>query len=93
MSKEITLNNIYNFIEGNTRLFTKSIQPEHIKQQISYRMLQCKDDCMITKECKYCGCDVPGKMYVSKSCNNGDRFPDLMSKVDWEEFKKDKNIE
>ena len=93
MSKEITLNNIYNFIEGNTRLFTKSIQPDHIKQQIAFRMLKCKDDCMITKECKYCGCDVPGKMYVSKSCNNGDRFPDLMSKVDWEEFKKDKNIE
>ena len=93
MSKKITLSNIYNFIEGNTRLFTKSIQPEHIKQQIAYRMLLCKDDCMITKECKYCGCDVPGKMYVSKSCNNGDRFPDLMSKVDWEEFKKDKNIE
>ena len=39
MSKEITLNNIYNFIEGNTRLFTKSIQPTHIKQQIAYRML------------------------------------------------------
>ena len=92
MSKEITLSNIYNFIEGNTRLFLNDLQPSHIKEQISYRMLQCKNDCMITKQCKYCGCDVPGKMYVSKSCNNGDRFPDLMSKIDWELYKIDNKI-
>ena len=30
MSKEITAQNIYNFIEGNIRLRTKSIQPQHI---------------------------------------------------------------
>ena len=92
MSKEITLNNIYNFIEGNTRLFTKSIQPEHIKQQIAYRMLLCKDDCAKEGHCIKCGCDYPGRIYTTESCNT-DRFPDCMSRIDWEEFKKDKNIE
>lgn len=92
MSKEITLNNIYNFIEGNTRLFTKSIQPEHIKQQIAYRMLLCKDDCAKEGNCIKCGCDYPGRVYTTESCNT-DRFPDFMSRIDWEEFKKDKNIE
>jgi len=41
MSKEITLSNIYNFIEGNIRLKTKTLQPQHIKEQISYRLLIC----------------------------------------------------
>mgnify|MGYP003494799873 FL=1 len=49
MSKEITLSNIYNFIEGNTRLFTKSVQPDHIKCQIAYRMLKCANDCAKSK--------------------------------------------
>ena len=92
MSKEITLSNIYNFIEGNIRLFTKSIQPDHIKQQIAYRMLLCSKDCAITKQCIKCGCDYPGRVYTTESCNT-DRFPDFMSRIDWEEFKKDKNIE
>ena len=92
MSKKITLSNIYNFIEGNTRLFTKSIQPEHIKQQIAYRMLLCKDDCAKTGRCIKCDCDYPGRVYTTESCNT-DRFPDFMSRIDWEEFKKDKNIE
>ena len=91
MSKEITLNNIYNFIEGNTRLFTKSIQPEHIKQQIAYRMLLCKDDCAKEDHCIKCGCDYPGRIYTTESCNT-DRFPDFMSRIDWEEFKKDNNV-
>lgn len=95
MSQKITLSNIKQYIEGNSKMFLNKLgfQTEHLQEQISYRMLQCKDDCMITKECKYCGCDVPGKMYVSKSCNNGDRFPDLMDKENWDKYKIENNIE
>ena len=95
MKHKITIDNIEQYIEGNSKMFLNKLgfASKHLQEQVSYRMLQCKNDCMITKHCKYCGCDVPGKMYVSKSCNNGERFPDLMSKVDWELFKKDKNIE
>lgn len=86
MSKQITAQNIYNFIEGNTRLFTKSIQPQHIQEQISYRMIICSKDCMIKKECIKCGCDVPARLYTSESCNL-DRFPNFLSRIEWEEFK------
>lgn len=91
MSKEITLSNIYNFIEGNIRLKTKSIQPQHIKEQIAYRLLKCKDDCANQSHCIICGCYFPDRAYSSESCNT-ERFPDFMSKTDWELYKIDKNI-
>ena len=93
MSKEITLSNIYNFIEGNIRLRTKSIQPQHIKEQIAYRLLKCKDDCAKIGHCiGPCGCDFPDRAYSTESCNK-ERFPDFMSKVDWELYKIDNKIE
>lgn len=91
MSKEITLSNIYNFIEGNVRLLTETLQPEHIKQQIAYRILMCSKDCVISKECIKCGCPHPDRAYSSQSCNI-DRFPNFLSKLDWEEFKIKNNI-
>ncbi len=94
MKHKITIDNIKQYIEGNSKMFLNKLgfQAEHLQEQISYRMLQCKDDCIINKKCKYCGCEVPGKLYVNKSCNNGERFPDLMSAKEWEEFKKQNNI-
>lgn len=91
MSKEITLSNIYNFIEGNIRLKTKSIQPSHVKEQIAYRLLICKDDCDVKGECIICGCDFPDRAYSTESCNPN-RFPNFMSKLEWDKFKKDNNI-
>ena len=92
MSQKITLNNIFNFIEGNARMFNKNNLANHIKEQISYRMILCQNDCAKTRQCVKCGCDYPGRIYTTESCNT-DRFPDFMSRIDWEEFKKDKNIE
>jgi hypothetical protein len=86
MSKEITLSNIYNFIEGNTRLFTEKFQVSHLKEQFAYRMLLCENDCAKTKKCIKCGCDYPARIYTSQSCNQ-ERFPNLLSRVEWEEFK------
>ena len=91
MSKEITLSNIYNFIEGNIRLKTKSIQPSHIKEQIAYRLLKCKDDCAKIGHCIICGCDFPDRAYSTESCNTK-RFPNFLSKVDWELYKIDNKI-
>jgi hypothetical protein len=95
MSKEITISNIKSYLEGNGQRILEELklQPSHIKEQIVYRRLLCKDDCAKTNKCIKCGCDFKGKTSVVKSCNNGERFPDLMGKSEWEEFKKDKNIE
>ena len=87
--KKITVTNILSYLEGNTQRILEELklQPQHIQEQIAYRRLQCKDDCAITKKCKMCGCDFKGKTSVYESCNP-DRFPNLMSGPEWEEYKK-----
>ena len=96
MSKElnrITIKNIKAYIEGNSKMFLSKVgfQAEHLKEQVAYRVLMCKDDCVPQGYCKECGCTLPGKHYVAESCNP-ERFPDLMSAKEWEEFKKQNNI-
>lgn len=62
------------------------MQAPHLKEQVAYRMLICQP-CMETGQCEVCGCSVPGKLYVKESCNKGEKFPDLMGKVDWDKYK------
>lgn len=91
---KITIKNIKSFIEGNTKMFLADLglQPEHLKEQVAYRMLICSD-CLEQKKCEVCHCDVPEKLYVNESCNNGEKFPDMMSRVEWENFKKENDIQ
>lgn len=86
---KITPTKILQFIEGNLKLLGDKIYllSNHEKEQVAYRSLICKDDCVKLGYCIYCGCDLPGKFYVKKSCNNGERFPDLMPKKEWDEYK------
>lgn len=88
MDRKITLKNIKQYIEGNTQMILDGfgLKENYYKEQIAYRMLKC-EDCLSNGKCKYCGCDTPGKFYVKESCNNGIRFPDLMDKEHWENFK------
>ena len=99
---KINLHNILSYIEGNIQLGLEqlNLQPEHLQEQISYRRLVCEDTCgkVGTVEngpnhCQYCGCDFKGKTSVTESCNSGEKFPDLMSKMDWINFKKENDIE
>jgi hypothetical protein len=91
--KKITLKNIKQFLEGNIQMHLDGLglQPEYYKEQIAYRMLTCQD-CLKKNKCHYCGCDVPGKLYVKESCNDGKRFPNLMNENDWNEYKKRNKI-
>lgn len=93
MKHKITSSNIYNFLQGNSQMILDNMGliPRYHQEQIAYRMLQCKDDCMVQGKCKNCGCKVPGRLYTNKTC--GDRFPDIMNEKDWIEFKKEKGIE
>lgn len=90
---DINLKNIKAFFEGNARMLGDNfgIVDKHIQEQVAYRATLC-GDCLEAGKCKVCGCKVPGKFYVKQSCNNGDIFPDLMSKEEWEEFKIENNI-
>lgn len=91
---KITPKKILQFIEGNLKMLGDKIYllPDHEKEQVLYRSEICKNDCLKNEYCIYCGCSVPGKLYVKESCNAGERFPDLMNSKDWEEFKIKNNI-
>jgi hypothetical protein len=89
------LNKIGDFIQGNYRLILDerfdSLAP-HIKEQVLYRAEICKDSCLPAGECEYCGCETPGKLYVTKSCNKGEKFPNLMEEEDWKKYKIENNV-
>lgn len=93
MSKEVSLSNIKNYIEGTTRAMQDSLGmlPEHIKEQVVLRLIKCQDDCLSTGKCISCGCKAPQRLYTTESCNT-DRHLDLMSKQDWNKYKEDNGI-
>lgn len=88
MKHEITPSNVKAFIEGNSKMAYDALVglPTYLKEQIEYRKSKCPD-CLEAGVCKHCGCSVPGKMYVTTSCNDSERFPDLMDEKKWQEFK------
>jgi hypothetical protein len=90
---KITIKNIFHFIEGNTKMLGDKIHllSQHEKEQVVYRSQICKQDCVQFGYCIQCGCNLPGKFYVTESCNP-DRFPNIMSKLDWEKFKIENQI-
>jgi len=67
--------------------------PEHEREQVAYRVGICKDDCVKEGKCKYCGCKLPGKFYSRFSCNGDERFPGIMTKKRWEDYKLENDIE
>lgn len=85
--------NIKNFIDGNSKIFYDRIigLPDHITEQIAYRLKQCENDCVVTGKCMTgCGCPTTARVFATDSCNH-DRFPDLMDAEQWEIFKKENN--
>ena len=93
MKQKITIKNIKSFLEGNFQLGLEQLhlQPQHIQEQIAYRRLLCKDDCAKQDKCIKCGCDFKGKTSVKESCNY-ERFPDLMSNLEWIKYKESNGI-
>jgi len=91
---DITLKNVKAFIQGNARLLGDrfGMVDKHVQEQVAWRATLCTD-CAEAGECKVCGCSVPGKWYVNKSCNDGERFPDMMDAETWEKYKNENNIE
>lgn len=56
---KISPKDIINFIEGNVNYYlNRDSTPNHVKEQILYRMLLCPD-CAISNRCLTCGCSSP----------------------------------
>ena len=83
------INNIKSFIEGHANYFWDKwdLLAPHIKEQVKYRLENCKEDCVPKGKCIKCGCPTHVKVFASKSCNI-DRHPDMMNNEEWEQFKK-----
>jgi hypothetical protein len=90
-----TIKDILSYIEGNTKYLLDMFDlfPKYKQEQVTWRLLICKEDCVKNGECEYCGCPPHRKAFVDESCNGGDRYPDMMNADDWEKFKNEKNIE
>lgn len=62
-----------------------------VEEQFLYRAYVCQS-CVENKKCDSCGCKLQDSITDYKTCNQGKRFPDLMSPHDWEQFKNDHNL-
>ena len=90
------IKNISNFIEGNAKYYYNKLLPfpQHIREQVLYRLYVCKDDCVKTGVCSGCGsgCPTEKKVFVNSSCNEGKKFPDFMDNTNWLIFKQQHNL-
>ena len=92
--EEITLSSIRSFFEGHARSYLDKISllPLYTKEQVFYRIYVCRETCVPYKKCERCKCPALKKSYSTKSCNL-DKFPNLMSESDWEQYKIENNID
>lgn len=92
--QKITIEKIKSFLEGNTKFIIDEFKllPKYYKEQVVWRASICKETCLEDNKCEYCGCTANKKIYVEESCNNGEKFPDLMPKEKWEKYKTENNI-
>jgi hypothetical protein len=91
---KVTLSKVKSFIRGHVNLYLDKLglYPLHKQEQILYRISIC-GDCVKNEGCKYCGCPPHKKVYDDKSCNNGNRYSDMLNEEAWDKFKLDNKIE
>lgn len=87
----ITMSNIYSYIQGNIRLIIDKygsdflMLPKHTQEQIIFRESIANPACIKDGVC-LCNCSVPELFYADKTCEN-ECYPKMMSYNDWENFK------
>lgn len=91
----LNVTNIAHYIEGNAKFYYNKFldEPQYLREQRLWRLYQCKDDCVVEGKCKVCDCPVEKKVFQDDSCNNNERFPNIMDNIKWEQYKKDNNID
>jgi len=87
--------NIKGFLQGNFRKMMTDLGldntiPEHIQEQIQWRLSVMNIECYNNKECP-CKCAVPAKQFEDRSCEN-QCYPEMMNETDWRDYKSQHNI-
>ena len=67
--------------------------PAYIQEQILWRRFEVKDKspiCWEQGKCVECGCEILGKTMEDRGCSNKENpcYPEMMSKENWEKYKK-----
>ena len=63
----------------------------HIREQIDMRIKWMKPECYKGGSCVMCGCQTTELQMANKACD-GDCYPPMMNKKQWEAFKKGKAL-
>lgn len=82
------MNNIYQYIIGQTRYILYKINPKlirlHIREQVGERQSACSPVCLYEARC--CGCKAPNVFFAPKGCRFNS-YPALMNKKEWRKYK------
>ena len=88
---DITIKNVWAYIQGNTRKIVDDLgpdilkSPKHIQEQILWRKAIHNPKCSEKGKCIECHCTVPDKFYSDKECE-GDCYPSIMNESKWNKF-------
>lgn len=96
MKKEVSTEDIINFVEGNLN-YLRSLSnffklDYHIREQAIYRSYLCRD-CLDAGYCKICNCMTPHMFYSPRKVDSDNKWSAMLTKDQWETFKKDNNID
>jgi hypothetical protein len=98
---KITLRNILAVAQAWKRKYQKEWfgfeLPPHIQEQIIWRrteVMQKSPICWNQGKCVECGCEILGKTIEDRGCSNIENpcYPAIMSKENWESYKRINNI-
>lgn len=70
----------------------KKMIRNHIKEQIIFRIKVMNPECYNQGNCIHCGCHTTSLQMANKVCE-GNCYPELMSKTDWNNYKLENNVE
>jgi hypothetical protein len=84
------------YLQGNVRykLYYSTFSwliPNHIREQITYRINSMRVTCFTEGQCEMCGCSTTALQMCNKACK-GNCYPEMISKKIWKELIEGKTI-
>lgn len=93
-----SLSDILDYLRANVRYkiyysgVSILLMTEHIREQIDFRInIMMDKECYNSGSCKVCGCTTTHLQMANKMCE-GKCYPTMMTKWEWEMFKRGSNI-
>lgn len=88
MSKaKITPRNVLGFVQGWSRKLFGIDMPQHIEEQVQWRLTLLKEECK--GECQHCHCPFPAKAFEDRGCEHPTDpcYGPLLDKDQWQVIK------